>query len=151
MSVAPHLAEATRGNITERAPRINFWWHLRRRRVSGWVVLAVLILAVSAYLSVRACSWGWMMRSGGAVALVGGLLGFPRLLRLGPHKATRADAPLVVGNQFSIEGLHQSVDALTDSYAQTLGVGLVVLGTVLACYGDLAFELVWPLTTACRP
>ena len=132
-------------------PAINHWWHLRRAGASPYFLATVLTLLLSSGLSVSTCSWVWMQRCGGVVVLFGVLLGFPRLLRLGPQRAIQDDAPLVVdGNRLNMEGLWQSVQRLTDSYAQALGLGFVILGTLLAGYGDVVLEFLWPLAGPCR-
>ena len=135
-----------------REPRINAWWHLRRAGASPYSIAVLALLSLSILLSLNTCSWVWMQRCGGIVVLFGVFLGFPRLLRMGPHRATQDDAPLIIhGNQVNMDGLWQSVQRLTDAYAQVLGLVLIVLGTVMAGYGDFVFDWMWPLAGRCSP
>ena len=131
-------------------PRVNAWWHLRRAGASPYAGAVVALLALSTFLSFKTCSWIWMSRCGGVVVLFGVLLGFPRLLRMGAQDASQDNAPLIVrGNQVNVDAIWQRVQRLTDSYAQALGLVLIVLGTLLAGYGDLVFEWAWPLARGC--
>ncbi len=136
--------------MASQEPKIDRWWHLRRAGASRYSVAATVTLAVSTLLSFHTCSWTWMPRCGGVVVLFGVLLGFPRLLRMGPQRASEDDAPLVVhGNQLNIEAVWQRVQRLTDTYAQALGLVFIIVGTLLAGYGDVVLEFLWPLTGRC--
>ena len=68
--------------------------------------------------------------------------------RIGAREHPSEDQPLVVGTQFNPAGMWQRVERLTDSFAQALGLWLIVVGTVLASYGDVLFAWLWPLECA---
>jgi len=89
-------------------------------------------------------------RGGGAIILLGVVLGFRRLFRVGPVRNAEEDEPLVIQrNQFNVTGMWQRVERITDSYAQAFGLGLIVFGTVLAAFGDEIAELVLPIAFIC--
>lgn len=78
--------------------------------------------------------------------LFGVLLSLRRLFRLGPQKYDEPTEPAVVnGTQFNFKYMHQSIQRLTDNFAQTSGISLMVLGTVLASYGDVILDYSVPL------
>jgi hypothetical protein len=53
--------------------------------------------------------------------------------------------PLVKpGGQFNIDGMYQEIHNTIDNYAQAVGVGLMVAGTVLASYADAVLDLLAP-------
>ena len=80
------------------------------------------------------------------MVLFGVLLSLRRLFRLGPQDFDEPTEPAVInGNQFNFKHMHQSIQRLTDNFAQTSGVALLALGTVLASYGDIILEYVAPL------
>jgi hypothetical protein len=56
------------------------------------------------------------------------MLGFRRLFRIGAREHPSEDQPLVVGAQFNPAGMWQRVERLTDSFAQALGLWLIVVG-----------------------
>jgi hypothetical protein len=106
------------------------------------------IIALSTYLSISLCTWAWLVRSGGVIILLGVMLGFRRLFRIGAREHSGDDQPLVRENRFNAAGMWQRAERLTDSFAQALGLGLIVLGTVLASYGDIFLSWLWPLGCA---
>lgn len=85
--------------------------------------------------------------------LFGVLLSLRRLFRLGPQKYDEPTEPAVVNGiqfnskytQFNFKYMHQSIQRLTDNFAQTSGISLMVLGTVLASYGDVILDYLVPL------
>jgi len=90
------------------------------------------------------------LEGGGAIILLGVVLGFRRLFRVGPVRYAEEDEPLVIQrNQFNVTGMWQRVERITDSYAQAFGLGLIVFGTVLAAFGDEIAELVLPIAFIC--
>ncbi len=136
--------------MSESTDRVSARWHLRNADIVPYTIAGVLIIGLSVYLSLQLCSWTWLSRSGGIVILLGVMLGFRRLFRFGAGNLSKEDQPLVVrGNQFNTIGMWQRVERLTDGYALALGLGFIIIGTMLAAYGDEIAELYWPILIAC--
>jgi hypothetical protein len=126
--------------------RIDPWFAFRASGARGYIAGTVVILGISVALSVYTQSWSWVSKAGGVVVLFGVLLSLRRLFRLGPQNLDEPTEPAVInGRQFNIKHMHQSIQRLTDNFAQTSGVALVVLGTVLASYGDVILDYLAPL------
>ena len=134
--------------MSTKEQKVSALWHLRNAGAVPYCGSALAVIALSVYLSVSLCSWSWVARSGGVVILLGVMLGFRRLFRIGAREHPSEDQPLVVGTQFNPAGMWQRVERLTDSFAQALGLWLIVVGTLLASYGDVLFAWLWPLECA---
>lgn len=124
--------------------------HLKRIRAFRYVVSAVTILGLSFYLSIITKDWGWVSRAGGVITLLGALLALRKLFRVGAQNLYKENEPLVInkkGNvgQLNLDGLSQRVEDLSDAYAQVLGLGIVIFGTILSSYGDKVLEYFSPL------
>jgi hypothetical protein len=130
--------------------RVSSRWHIQRAGAVPYSAAVLVILGLFVYLSLHYCSWTWLSRGGGAIILLGVVLGFRRLFRVGPVRNAEEDEPLVIQrNQFNVTGMWQRVERITDSYAQAFGLGLIVFGTVLAAFGDEIAELVLPIAFIC--
>jgi hypothetical protein len=134
--------------VTNDNQKVSALWHLRNAGAVPYLGSAVAVVGLSLYLSVSLCTWIWLMRSGGVIILLGVMLGFRRLFRIGAREYPTDDQPLVIGNRFNIVGMWQRVERLTDSFAQALGLWLIALGTVLASYGDVILNWLLPLQCA---
>lgn len=125
---------------------INPWFAFKASGAMSYIALTVVVLALSVAMSIYTQSWSWISRSGGVVVLFGVLLSLRRLFRLGPQNFDEPTEPAVINcNQFNFKYMHQSIQRLTDNFAQTLGVSLMVLGTVLSSYGEVIFDYLAPL------
>ena len=125
--------------------------HLKRIRAYRYLGSAVIILGISLYLSIITKDWGWISRAGGVITLLGALLALRKLFRVGAQNLYKENEPLVInkkGNvgQLNLNGLFQRVEDLSDAYAQALGLGVVIFGTVLSSYGDKVLEYFVPLS-----
>lgn len=126
--------------------RINPWFAFKASGARSYIAGTVVVLAVSVALSTYTQSWSWISKAGGVVVLFGVLLSLRRLFRLGPQNLDEPTEPAVINDrQFNINHMHQSIQRLTDNFAQTSGVALMVLGTVLASYGDVVLDYLVPL------
>ena len=77
--------------------------------------------------------------------LFGVLLSLRRLFRLGPQRFDEPTEPIVINNnQFNIKAMHQDIQRAGDNFAQLSGVGLMITGTLLASYGDLLMDWLFP-------
>jgi hypothetical protein len=125
---------------------INPWFAFKASGVRSYIAGTVAVLTLSVAVSIYMQSWSWISRSGAVVILFGVLLSLRRLFRLGPQNLDEPAEPAVVnGNQFNLKHMHQSIERLTDNFAQTCGVSLMVLGTILSAYGDIVLEYLVPL------
>ena len=125
--------------------------HLKRIRAVRYVGSAVIILGISFYLSIITKDWGWVSSAGGVITLLGALLALRKLFRVGAQNLYKENEPLVInkkGNvgQLNLNGLFQRIEDLSDAYAQALGLGIVIFGTVLSSYGDKVLEYFVPLS-----
>ncbi|WP_367345238.1 hypothetical protein [Stenotrophomonas bentonitica] len=124
--------------------RINRWFAFKRSGALGYLVLSAVWIAVSAVIAVRLESWSWISRCGGVLVLFGVLLSLRKLLRLGAHKLDMPIEPIVVNGQFNLTSMYQSIEHLTDNFAQAFGVFLMVAGTVIGSYGDAVLDRLLP-------
>lgn len=125
--------------------------HLKRIRAFRYLGSAVIILGISLYLSIITKDWGWLSRAGGVITLLGALLALRKLFRVGVQNLYKENEPLVINKkgklgQLNLNGLSQRVEDLSDAYAQVLGLGIVIFGTVLSSYGDKVLEYFVPLS-----
>lgn len=133
--------------------RINPWFAFKASGARSYIAGSVIVLTLSAVLSFYTQSWSWISRAGGVIVLFGVLLSLRRLFRLGPQNYDEPTEPAVVNGtqsnpkyvQFNFKYMHQSIQRLTDSFAQTSGISLMILGTVLASYGDVILDYLVPL------
>ena len=131
---------------TEPHGRINPWYAFKHSGARRYLVASAVILVLSVALSLQTQSWSWVARSGGILVLFGVLLSLRKLFRLGPQKLDTPIEPLVINkNQFNINSMYQSINHLTDNFAQAFGVCLMVAGTILASYGDAVLDMLVPL------
>lgn len=132
---------------TEPHGRINPWFAFKYSGARRYVVASSLIIILSVALSLQTGTWSWVSRCGGVLVLFGVLLSLRKLFRLGPQKLDMPVEPIVTnGGQFNLNSMYQSINHLTDNFAQAFGVGLMVAGTIIASYGDAVLDLVFPLT-----
>lgn len=126
---------------------VSRWAHYKIIRAPRYLALCVLVLAIFVGLSIIHQDWSYFPRSGAFIALFGALLGLRKLLRKGARDMDEPNDPLVInGNQFNTEGMWQRVQDLSDSFAQELGLVLVVAGTLINGFGDLVLEALVPFS-----
>ena len=119
--------------------QVSTWFALRISGVLRYAVAAVLVLALSFAIAVSTQDWTWVSRSGGVIVLFGVLLSLRRLFRLGPQNFDEPTEPVVInGNQFNMKVIWQDIQRAGDNYAQASGIILMVSGTIIGSYGDLA-------------
>ena len=77
--------------------------------------------------------------------LFGALLGLRKLFRKGARELDAPNEPLVINrNQFNTTGMMQRVQDLSDSFAQELAIVLVAIGTLIAGFGDIILNELFP-------
>ena len=119
--------------------QVNIWVALRLSGVLRYAVATILVLALSLAIAVSTQDWTWISRSGGVIVLFGVLLSLRRLFRLGPQNFDEPTEPVVIhGNQFNMKVIWQDIQRAGDNYAQASGIILMVSGTIIGSYGDLA-------------
>ena len=117
---------------------------------------ATTIVAVSVYFDLSKSSWGWFQRSGSLVVLIGAVLGYRSIVRLGVSGVGGA-APFAVkakivsvDNSGPVQMARVAYDDETqkmlteyanDKLAGFIGAALIVIGTVIWGYGDLLGRL----------
>jgi len=131
--------------------KVSAKWHLMKAGLLKYILIVLVLLTASTFLSITNCNWGWLSRSGGLVILLGVILSLSRLFRVGPQNYNKENEPLVInkqGNrgQFNFTGLQQRINDTTDSFAQVVGFSLVIFGTILASYGDVIMEAIIPIS-----
>lgn len=125
---------------------INPWLAFKASGARSYIIGTAVVITLSVAISLYTQSWSWVSRAGGVVVLFGVLLSLRRLFRLGPQNLDEPTEPAVInGNQFNMRFMHQSIQRLTDNFAQTSGLVLMVLGTVMSSYGDIMLDCLVPL------
>jgi hypothetical protein len=115
-------------------------------------LVAVVVVAGSIYLDVGTRSWGWLQRFGSIVVLIGAILGYRSVVRLGIRGVGGANPLAAIGKVVSVDDsgpvqmLRVSFDAATsammaeaeyDKRAGYIGAFRIVVGTLIWGYGDL--------------
>jgi hypothetical protein len=117
-------------------------------KISGariYIFSSMMIVGLSLALSMLTNTWSWVPRCGGVLVLFGVLLSLRRLFRLGAQRFDEPTEPVVINNnQFNIKAMHQDIQRAGDNLAQLSGVGLMITGTLLASYGDLLMDWLFP-------
>jgi hypothetical protein len=116
------------------------------------LLLTAVVVAASVYADWGQSNWLWFQRSGSVIALVGAVLGFRSIVRLGKAGVGGANPVFLRGTVKSVDGsgpvqrvrlayddetketLRQST---LDRDAGAIGAILLLLGTVVWGYGDL--------------
>lgn len=119
-------------------------------------LIAVACTSYSIYLDWGTVSWVWFQRSGSLLALIGAILGYRSIVRLGVHGVGGANPTAVIGKVVSVDDsgpvqkmkvsydeetlktLHQ---ASIDRAAGYIGAYMLVVGTVIWGYGDLVGQV----------
>ena len=124
---------------------VNPWFALKISGARIYIFSSIVIVSLSLALSMLTNTWSWVPRCGGVLVLFGVLLSLRRLFRLGPQRFDEPTEPIVINNnQFNIKAMHQDIQRAGDNFAQLSGVGLMITGTLLASYGDLLMEWLFP-------
>ena len=119
--------------------QVNTWCALRVFGVLRYAGAGILVLAICLVIAVLRQDWSWISRSGEVIVLFGVLLSLRRLFRLGPQNLDEPTEPTVInGNQFNMKVMWQDIQRAGDNYAQACGIILMVSGTLIVSYGDLA-------------
>lgn len=127
-------------------PKVSRWSHYKRIKAWRYLVCCALAIGFFTWLAVVQGNWACFERSGGIVALCGALLGLRKLLRKGARELNTPNEPIVInGNQFNVQAMWQQVEDLSDSFAQELGLVLVVLGTLIGTVGAPLLQFLVPL------
>ncbi|UCV28108.1 hypothetical protein [Ferribacterium limneticum] len=120
------------------------------------LVAALAATAYSVYFDWGTSSWVWFQRSGSLLALAGAVLGYRSIVRLGVHGVGGASPTFLKATLVSIDDSGQrqmakvSYDeetlstlrqAAVDRNAGYVGAYMMVSGTVIWGYGDLAGAL----------
>jgi hypothetical protein len=121
-------------------------------RILPLMSLAILIVVVSIHLDMGTRSWVWFQSSGSLVVLIGAVLGYRSIFRLGKSGVGGAQPIFVTGKSVSVDdtGPVQMVklafdeptqiilkEADYDKRAGFVGVLLIISGTLIWGYGDL--------------
>lgn len=116
------------------------------------LLLALGVLAMSIYRDIGGESWAWFQRSGALLVLIGAVLGYRSVVRLGIGGIGGAPVVLAKGTVVSVDDsgpiqkLQLSYDAETedrflqhqlDKVAGYIGAWLMGIGTIIWGYGDL--------------
>jgi hypothetical protein len=116
------------------------------------VIFSMLTVVLSIHADLGQSSWAWFQRSGAVVTLVGALLGYRSIVRLGRHGVGGASMHVAMGKIVSVDdsGPIQTAkveydEATTERFRQDdldkmagyLGAWMIVLGTAIWAYGDL--------------
>lgn len=125
--------------------KVSRWAHYKLIKAPRYIALSSFFVTVFILLAVKYQDWGYFSRSGGFVILIGALLGLRKLLRKGARELNSPNEPLVVNrNEFNMTGMYQRLEDLSDSFAQELGIVLVVIGTLINGFGDIVFGAIFP-------
>lgn len=125
--------------------------HYKRIKAWRYITPSVILIIFFGWLSILLNDWTVIERSGGLIALLGALLGLRKLLRKGARELETPNEPLWSrpefngARQFNPNGMWQEVEDLSDSFAQQLGLILVVIGTLISSFGSLIMQLLFPL------
>lgn len=118
------------------------------------ILLAVAcgVVAISIYLDWGTKTWVWFQRSGSVLVLTGAILGYRSIARLGVGGVGGANTSFVRGKVVStdssgpVQRMKIEYDGETQQYlfqaamdkvAGYIGAILIVVGTLVAGYGDL--------------
>ena len=130
---------------SESNAHVNPWFALKLSGARGYLLASISVIGISVALSVLTSNWSWVSRSGGVLVLFGVLLSLRRLFRLGPQQFDEPTEPTVInGNQFNMNAMYQGIQRAGDNFAQVSGVALMVVGTILASYGDILLNWLLP-------
>lgn len=125
-------------------------------RISALVLLAAIVVVLSVCADVGSHSWLWFQRSGSIVTLIGAILGYRSIVRLGKAGVGGANMSIVMGKAVasSYEGgtplvtveLDEAtskamLEAENDKRAGYVGAFMIVIGTLIWGYGDLVGRL----------
>jgi hypothetical protein len=126
----------------------------RNRSILAFV--GFLVVAASIYADWGAASWSWFQRSGSVLVLLGALMTYRSILRLGVKGVGGADPIFFKGRVAGIDnsGGTQKVKVKTDEDTQRLfsqadhdklagyvGAIFMIFGTIIWGYGDLAGKI----------
>lgn len=121
-------------------------------RILPLVTVAVIAVSVSIYFDRHACHWVWFQRSGSLAVLIGAVLGYRSIVRLGIAGVGATAPPFIMAKIVSVDdsGPVQMVNTAIDESTQKLlndatydkraglaGAFLIILGTLIWGYGDL--------------
>lgn len=130
---------------TESAAHVNPWFALKISGARGYLFASVAVVSISVVLSMLTQNWSWLPRCGGVLVLFGVLLSLRRLFRLGPQRFDEPTEPIIINhNQFNMKAMHQDIQRAGDNFAQLSGIALMTIGTLLASYGDLFLDWLFP-------
>ena len=126
-----------------------------RHPLSNPAALLALVIAftcLSAYIDWGSTSWLWFQRSGTAVTLIGAILSYRSIVRLGKRGVGGTQPTALMGKSISVDdsGPVQKInlfyddptktmltEAARDNLAGYIGACLVIVGTAIWGYGDL--------------
>ncbi len=121
------------------------WWHYKNAGIFKHACIVITLTVASLLISQALGSWEHVSRIGGIITIFGASLMVRRLRRLGPYGANKKKQPAVInGNQLNMAYIHEQVSDITDNHAEYIGFVIVIIGTMLWCYGDYFLELFFP-------
>lgn len=124
------------------------WAHYKIIKAPRYIAMSFIIIIICTFLAYIHRDWSYFSRSGGFIVLFGALLGLRKLLRKGARELNAPNEPLVINkNQFNTKGMFQRVHDLSDSFAQELGIIMVVIGTFINGFGDIVLNVLFPFST----
>src|ERR1700682_670533 len=95
---------------------------MNRVPTSIFLLTAALVVAVSIYFDQGTPSWAWFQRSGSLVVLIGAVLGYRSIFRLGSSGVSGANPNFVMGKLVSTDdtGPVQRVNVALDKSTQSI-------------------------------
>lgn len=128
--------------------KVSRWVHYKMIKAPRYILLSFIIIIIFTFLAFTNQDWSYFSRSGGFIVLFGALLSIRKLLRKGARELDKPNEPLVINkNQFNTKGMFQHVQDLSDSFAQELGLIMVVIGTFINGFGDIVLNILFPFNT----
>lgn len=124
--------------------------------VMFWLVISTTVVGFSIRADLGSAAWSWFQRSGTILIVAGAFLSYRSIVRLGVAGVGGANTTLAIGKVISADdsGPAQTLrvvyddetrehfrQAAHDKVAGILGAFLILLGSAVSGYGDLAGRL----------
>lgn len=117
--------------------------------IPALTIVAVAVTAISIWRDYGSESWLWFQRSGSIIVLIGAILSYRSILRVGLHGVGGTNPTLLKGTvtnsnpdgtinfKYDAESKKLLNEAFWDKVAGYIGAILLVYGTLIWGYGDL--------------